>query len=582
VKLFARGSFAAAALAVACLLVSIGAAPARAQGSQFSTLYNFQSTNDDAANPIGGLVEYNGDLFGTTSAGGAGTACSGGCGTIFELTPQPGGGYSETILWSFTGGSDGYFPAGDLLVDSSGNLFGTTVDGGTNYSGTIFELTRNSGYPAGYSPNLTTLFAFPGCVEAGGCEPLGGLVEDSSGNLYGTAYAGGAYRNGLVYELPYLSASKLYATDITVLYSFEGNGDGENPTSRLVMYQGNLFGAAAFGGNPTDGAGSVFELTQSTGYRVIAELYQFTYGDSTDGIFPFGDMVADSAGNLYGTTLYEGASGYGTIFEMVNSSGGYSEKTLYSFGANSGDGEHSYGGLAIDSSGNLYGTTIEGGTSTACSSVGGCGTVFELPYNSVSQTYAAAPTTIENFTGGSDGASPAATLLVDSLGNLYGSTGGGGNTGCQGYAASFFSFFPGCGTVFEISTSLPLRYTDVKLGVTGGTQPAFSLKADFDISTGATFDPATQAVTLTVDSYSVSIPAGNFTTLPHGKNAGGWVYSATVNGVSVSMQIDSLGNGAYELRASASPVDLTGEQAPITVTITVGNNTGSTQVDPSF
>ena len=226
-------------------------------------------------------------------------------------------------------------------MDSSGNLYGTTIEGGSR-DGTVFELAKGSG-------TITTLASFNG---TNGEYPEAGLVMDSSGNLYGTTYGGGALNDGTVFELVHGSGT------ITTLASF--NGDRRcNPFGGLVMdSSGNLYGTTC---GRRCGDGTVFELAQGSGK--ITTLASF---NGTDGANPKAALIMDSSGNLYGTTTGGGASGDGTVFELANGSGTIT--TLASF--NGTDGALPIAGLIMDSSGNLYGTATGGGTSDN-------GTVFE-------------------------------------------------------------------------------------------------------------------------------------------------------------------------------------------------------------
>ena len=353
---------------------------------------------------------------------------------------------TESVLYSFTGGTtsgpDGANPASVLLRDDSGNLYGTTEFGGATGNGTVFELVNN---PPGTYTEIV-LYSFRGDTHDDGALPFAGLVMDSSGDLFGTTTEGGTSDGGTVFELV-KTADGGYTP--RVLHSFTGTGgDGAGPYSTLVMdSSGSLFGTTVLGG--VSGFGTVFEMVNSAGSYTESVLYSFQASVS-DGGLPYSGLVADSMGNLYGTASLGGASNAGTIFEMVFSApGSYSEITLYSFTGANGDGRAPQTGLIIDSSNNLYGTTLMGGTSTACGTKLGCGTAFELAYSSTSKSYATTPTILHTFTGGSDGGSPS-SLIIDSSFNLYGTTQvGGGSTVCA----------YGCGTVFELVYS-PAGYTE--------------------------------------------------------------------------------------------------------------------------
>jgi uncharacterized repeat protein (TIGR03803 family) len=227
-------------------------------------------------------MEGSGNLYGTTRGGGPY-----GYGTIFEL---PHGSGTEVTIASFNG-TDGQDPNGGLLVDSSGNLYGTTVGvgGGTaSFAGTVFELAAGSG-------TITTLAAFNG---GDGANPVAGLIMDSSGNLYGTTYYGGASDDGTVFELAAASGT------ITTLASLNGTV-GQGPNGTLLMDgSGNLYGVAAEGGASSDG--TVFEVARGSG--TITALASF---NGTDGQWPGGALVIDGNGNLYGTAFLGGAFGYG-------------------------------------------------------------------------------------------------------------------------------------------------------------------------------------------------------------------------------------------------------------------------------
>ncbi len=260
---------------------------------------------------------------------------------------------------------------------------------------------------------LTTLYTFSGGVD--GAYPQAGLVLDTQGNLYGTAYGGGSVSCtggcGLVFEITPTGSEK-------VLHSFLGGADGANPGAALIRdSQGNLYGTTYYGGSY--GYGTVFELTP-TGVETV--LHAFTGG--TDGGFPNGGLVMDKQGHFYGTTTFGGLPNTegGVVFEMTPDG---TETVLYSFGATNGDGVTPQAGLILDAQGNLYGTTLYTGTYRDC-----CGTVFKVTPTGVA-------TVLHTFTNYPDGAFPWSSLVFDTQGNLYGTTYGGGS---YGY-----------GTVFEIT-----------------------------------------------------------------------------------------------------------------------------------
>ena len=276
-----------------------------------------------------------------------------------------------------------------LIMDSSGNLYGTTYGGGASNDGTIFELAHGSG-------TITTLASFNG---TDGDEPKAALIMDSSGNLYGTNYGGGAANYGTVFELTHGSGT------ITTLASFDGK-DGEDPYAGLIMdSSGNLYSTTSGGDAANDG--TVFELAHGSG--TITTLASF---NGTDGEYPEAALVMDSSGNLYGTTEEGGASNGGTIFELAH--GSQTITTLASFSGT--EGKYPKAALVMDSSGNLYGTTYSGEGHLDD------GTVFDLAHGSGTITRLA-------YFDGTDGDEPEAALIMDSSGNLYGTTYGGGVSG---------------------------------------------------------------------------------------------------------------------------------------------------------
>jgi uncharacterized repeat protein (TIGR03803 family) len=331
------------------------------------------------------------------------------------------------VLYSFNGGNDGAFPLSTLVVDQAGNLYGTTGGGGVNpclvACGTVFKLSIPS------SPNgtwkETVLYRFTGGTDGG--DPMAGLVFDAVGNFYGTAYLGGTPACpgggdgcGVVFELSPPAAPGGAWTE-TVLHSFLGS-EGGYPEAGLVFDQmGNLYGTTLGGGSGSGctvstltGCGVVFELiapaTQGAAWT-YSVLHNFTE-DGTDGLLPTSNLVFDQAGNLYGTTT-EGGAGVsnGTVFELESPA--WTETILYSFapGANGSSGPHA--GVIFDQAGNLYGTTQGGGTR-------GEGTVFELTPKEGVWTESVL------FNGGGHVANFAQDLIFDTSGNLYGAGEGGG------------------------------------------------------------------------------------------------------------------------------------------------------------
>ena len=341
--------------------------------------------------------------------------------------PAASGAVKEVVLYSFGNRPDGEYPFGKLLMGPNGKLYGTTSGGGQFGNGSAFELSRS-----GSGWQTTILHSFTGNED--GYAPQGGLIADTKGNLYGTASGGGDLNCDLlgcgnVFEL---SPTKNGWT-FRVLYDFvSGPNDGDLPTGNLVFdHAGNIYGATIHGGGVFD-PGVIFELTPVSG-GAWRETAIYIFGD--EGGAPNGDLVFDSAGNLYGTTELQDS--LGSVFQLTNNSGTWTKTDLLEFGG--ALGENPMAGLATDAAGNLYGTTTRGGSEN-CFGGFGCGTAFELSPNGDGDW---TMQVIYVFQGGSDGQMPEGVLLLDGAGSLYGTTYEGGGSGCE------FGF--GCGTVFRLA-----------------------------------------------------------------------------------------------------------------------------------
>jgi uncharacterized repeat protein (TIGR03803 family) len=383
--------------------------------AQESVQFSFGNTSTDGVNPVSNLIfDAPGNLYGVAGAGGAN-----GYGTVFELMPQSGGGWTEKVLYNFgTGSFDGKVPTGTLIFDGAGNLYGTTAFGGLNNAGTVFQLVPRPGGTWGER----VLYSFK--LGPQGESPYSGLIMDSHGNLYGTAQAAGRNDHGAVFEL--IPTPRGPWTE-DVLYNFH-KYDGADPRGGLIFDSaGNLYGTTNDGG--TYNLGTVFELTNHSGEWTETVLHDFNL-NGTDGTNPMANLIFDSAGNLYGATAGGGPTGAGAIFKLSPSSGGtWTETILYSFNYNGGaDGFNPQSSLYFDSAGNLYGTTVDGG-SGQCTQIGiviGCGIVFKLEPGSGTWT----EVILHNFADdGIDGQQSTAGLIPDSAGNLYGTTNLGGTYG---------------------------------------------------------------------------------------------------------------------------------------------------------
>jgi len=465
-----------------------------AAGNQ-TVLHNFTG-GTDGGTPFAGVVrDPAGNLFGTTNVGG-----SSGAGVVYKVDPAG----HETVLYSFTGGNDGGYPEAGVILDTAGNLYGTTQRGGAAGSGVVFMLDT-----AGLE---TVLYTFAGMPD--GSYPEAGVIRDSAGTLYGTTYYGGAWGDGTVYKLDAAghetvlysftgqadgsypqtalirdSAGVLYGTcegvvyrvdepgHETVLYTFTGGLDGGNANSGLIRdSEGNLYGTATNGGAAN--AGVVYKVDTSHHETV---LHNFT--GAPDGSYPWAGVVRDSAGNLYGATQGGGTANLGVVYKLDTSG---NETVLYSF-PGPADGSVPYAGVTADSAGNLYGTTFNGGPANA-------GVVYKLDatgHETLLHTFTGEPdggnpsagvtrcpngnfygttslggaanmgvvyevdaagqyTLLHSFTGGADGGHPYAGVTCGSAGNIYGTTVYGGNT----VACPAQSYLPGgCGVVFTLDAS---------------------------------------------------------------------------------------------------------------------------------
>ena len=341
------------------------------------TLYQFRD-QPDGASPAGRVIfGPDGSLYGVTEEGGISVPlyCNGGCGTVFRLT-RPATActrgscpWTETVLYRFAGSPDGALPVAEVAFDQAGNMYGTTSNGGSGNNGygngTVYELS-----PSGGGWTESVLWTFSGGSD--GYMPFAGVILDQNGNLYGTSYgggdhrcfAGGGYGCGVVFELT--PAYGGWAEN--VLYSFRGGSDGGYPAGGLISDQsGNLFGTTEglglYGGwrlGPGTG-GSAFKLSLSNDGWSFSALHSFTMLPQLCWLGPAAGLAMDSAGRLYGTTACNGAYGLGNVFELIPSDGGWTYSSLHDFlGGN--DAQHSYGNVVFDANGNMYGTTLLGGS----------------------------------------------------------------------------------------------------------------------------------------------------------------------------------------------------------------------------
>lgn len=378
------------------------------------TLYNFTGGSLPES-PL--IFDQAGNLYGTSHVGG-----TSGFGFIFQLS-RHGQQWNEDVLYDFCsvgGCNDGSEPYGDLILDASGNLYGTTFTGGTYNEGVVYELALASG--GHWSEKV--LYNFGNGTD--GNYPYGGLVFDKQGNLYGTTAGGGTSTGcsggcGTVFKLRPLANGQWKETILYSFCSLPDCSDGYYPHASVVLdTRGNIYGTTVFGGT-LDNYGTVFELTPGNGGEWTESTLHMFQG--SDGSYPNAGLVLDEAGNLYGAAASGGDTGdNGTVFQLTQSGGGqWTEKVLYNFCSQSQceDGFDPWGGL-IESGGVLYGTTFSGGSN-------GVGTVFELALRTD------ALSTLYSFDG-ITGANPGAALILDTTGNLYGVT---SDAGSSGYGTAF-------------------------------------------------------------------------------------------------------------------------------------------------
>lgn len=400
---------AAAILTFVTLFVLACSLPANAQER---VLFNFGTYTGDSAAPLASIIgDSAGNFYGTTFLGGAFDV-----GSVFEVSPPAvkGGAWTETVLYSFTGGSDGSFPQSALVMDSQGVLYGVAYGGGI--AGTIYKLT-----PPAISGDTwveATIYSFSGGDDGG--LPLSTLVFDKSGNLYGTTQAGGVYSGGTVFELnPPAIAGDPWTE--TVLYAFD-----ESPYSHQYTHgcfphagvifgpEGALYGTTEFGGSGNNGV--VYRLAPPTsgGNWTHSVIHTFTPG-SGDGGRPEEGIVMNRSGVIFGTTTFGGPQGEGTVYSVDPTSGAWVESVLYSF-TGGADGGIPQGPPTLVPTGKIYGTTYDGGVDWGVIyelTPSGSGWIESVPYA---------------FSGGADGGGPGDSLLLLN-GILYGTTEFGGTEG---------------------------------------------------------------------------------------------------------------------------------------------------------
>ncbi|MGC9951672.1 MAG: choice-of-anchor tandem repeat GloVer-containing protein, partial [Bryobacteraceae bacterium] len=405
----------------------------------YAVLYTFTGGADGATPKAGVLLAPDGNLDGTTYYGG-----TEGYGVVYRVDPRG----NETALYSFSG-DNGSGPTSGLMADPSGNLYGTTYVGGAANQGVVYQVDGAGRY--------AVLHEFSGAADGG--IPKAGVVRDAAGNLYGTTATGGSADAGVIFKLD-------AAGNETVLYNFTGGANGGGPAAGVILDpEGNLYG----------NAGVIFKLDTAGNYTV---LHTFTSGAGGTGASS--GVTRDSAGNLYGTTAYGGdlncqfvgaPAGCGVVYKL-DPAGNYT--VLHSFAGGSDGAVPGFAGVAVDSDGNLYGTTEYGGKGVRCYYFGvtvsvGCGTVYKVDGSGHE-------TILHRFTG-ADGEEPLG-VTIDSAGGIYGTTFFGGSGG------SIICVETGCGVVFEIDTSGQFSVLYSFTGESYGSFPNAGLVRD---ATGAVF-----------------------------------------------------------------------------------------------
>jgi uncharacterized repeat protein (TIGR03803 family) len=399
------------------LLLALAIVPTQAQARKFKVLHTFHGNDGDG--PASQLVrDKAGNLYGTTISGGSSKCPTGGCGAAFKMDKT-----GELIWLHKFQGANGNEPFTGLLRNAAGNLYGTTIYGGkiNNHvcslgCGVVFKLDG--------SGKETVLHKFNGVKE---WFPVGPLVEDPAGSLYGVVQ-----NFGSVFKVDKTGKE-------TVLYNFGCGSDGCDPATGVILDSaGNIYGTTFDGGLGSQCCGVVFKL-DADGTETVLHTFE-----GPDGAGPSSPLLMDSGGNLYGMTSgggnldCQGGLGCGVVYKLSpNSNGTWAETVLYKFCSTSNctDGKFPGGGALIqDAAGNLYGTAIEGGANAGCGG-SGCGVVFEL-------STSGKETVLHNFTGGHDGGLPTG-LTMDSARNLYGTAPAGGDTTCNPPT--------GCGTVFKLT-----------------------------------------------------------------------------------------------------------------------------------
>ncbi len=637
-----RIGFVARMVALAAgVLMAMNVAPhSAAAADKEQVLYSFcsQAGCADGQYPDAGLImDASGNLYGTTRNGGNASDA----GTVFELTFN-NGQWTESVLYSFCAQpncADGYNPNAGLIMDASGNLYGTTTGGGGGSLGTVFKLTPNATKTAWTYTGLYSFCAQTNCTD--GSYPFACLTMDAAGNLYGVTTYGGRYSAlfcpqepvgyagcGTVFKLTPKSTPPWTET---VLYRFCAQpscSDGITPAGLILDASGTLYGTTTAGGN---GSGTVFELTPNAAKTAWTHKVLYTFCAQpycSDGAGPDAGLIMDKSGNLYGTTYYGGSSSgrgnglSGKVFELTPNAGktAWTYNVLYNFcsQSNCADGDGPDGGLIMDTSGNLYGTTLRGGSGysqSQCppnSAPYACGTAFELTPPAKGKT-AWTETVLYSLCSQSnctDGEQPLAGLIMDAAGNFYGTTTeGGANGGPYGalfkltppsYSLSVSVAGNGSGTVtskpsgvncpgsctasFAADTTVTLAAaarTGSIFGGWGGACKSFGAQSTCTVkmsarqSVTASFSPAHS-----LSVFLAGSGAGTVTSQPAGVHCPSSCNASFASGTAVKLSADARSGSVFDGWGGAC--SSFGAASTCTVTMSAGENVTAGFSDASY
>lgn len=403
-------TFALCSTVLLSLAAAAGLIPPSASAGTETVLYAFQGGTDGATPYAAPTMDAQGNLYGTTLYGGAG-----GVGTVYELTKAKSG-WAEKVLYSFTGGSDGGWAYGGVVLDTGGNIYGGTRSGGSNNCGVVYELSP--GRHGKWTEQV--LYSFPGNADCEG-GPGGALTLDSKGNLYGGTLGdspcGGYYYYGMVFELS-RTRSGWKERD---LHDFCGH-DGDGPTYGQLVFDpaGNLYGTSGFGG--TGGLGVVFELSPAARHQwTFATIHSF---GSDEGGVADGGLMLDASGNVYGMEADGGSEGNGSMYRFEPQGGGVWSETTPWASSGAPDGVLPFQSPVMDANGNLFGTTYSGGDVADC--FDDCGTIYELVPQTGGTWSESVVYDFASLANGADGYQPVAGLIRDWSGTFYGATTKGG------------------------------------------------------------------------------------------------------------------------------------------------------------